>query len=66
MSSKDASRDNQPNYVAKIKQNRYGEFIVEEIRVQADDMAMLKRRTNAVTKYIITKMKQLNKATKGD
>ena len=59
-------RDKQPNYVAKIKQNRYGEFIVEEIRVQADDMSMFKRRTNAVTKYILTKVKQLNKATEGE
>ena len=66
MSSKDTSRDNQPNYVTKIKQNRYGEFIVEEIRVQADDMGMFKRRTNAVTKYMLAKMKQLNKATKSD
>jgi hypothetical protein len=52
--------DKQPNYVVKIKQNRYGEIIVEEIRVQADDMAMLKRRLNAATKYVLLKTKQMN------
>jgi len=51
----------QPNYVVKIKQNRYGEYILEEIRVQSDDMAMLKRRMNAATKFIREKLKQLNK-----
>jgi len=51
----------QPNYVVKLKQNRYGEYILEEIRVQSDDMAMLKRRMNAATKFIKQKLKQLNK-----
>jgi len=50
----------QPNYVVKLKQNRYGEYILEEIRVQSDDMAMLKRRMNAATKFIRQKLKQLN------
>ena len=51
----------QPNYVVKIKQNRYGEYILEEIRVQSDDMAMLKRRMNAATRFIAQKLEQLNK-----
>jgi hypothetical protein len=51
----------QPNYVVKLKQNRYGEYILEEIRVQSDDMAMLKRRMNAATKFIKQKLEQLNK-----
>lgn len=50
----------QPNYVVKVKQNRYGEYILEEIRVQSDDMAMLKRRMNAVVKFVQSKLKQLN------
>jgi hypothetical protein len=52
--------DKQPNYVVKIKQNRYGEFIIEEIRVQSDDINMLKRRLNAATKYVEAKTKKLN------
>ena len=51
----------QPNYVVKLKQNRYGEYILEEIRVQSDDMAMLKRRMNAATRFIAQKLEQLNK-----
>lgn len=49
-----------PNYVLKMKQNRYGEWIADSIRVQGDTIKQVNVRLNAITRLVQEKSRRLN------
>ena len=49
-----------PNYVLKMKQNRYGEWIADSVRVQGDTIKQVNIRLNAITRLVQEKSRRLN------
>ena len=63
MSETNKSEDNiieMPNYVVKLKQDRYGMWQCGELRVQANNLKELNTRLNAATKITENKCRILN------
>ena len=64
MVEKNHSEDNviiMPNYIVKMKQDRYGTWVCSEMRIQADNIKQLNVRMNACTSAVNRKTKQMNK-----
>ena len=63
MSETNKSEDNiieMPNYVVKLKQDRYGMWQCGELRVQANSLKELTTRLNAATKITDKKCRIMN------
>jgi hypothetical protein len=63
MSETNKSEENvieMPNYVVKLKQDRYGMWQCGELRIQADNLKDLNQRLNSATKTIENKCRILN------